>query len=65
MTTFIRESELRQVGSLIPWGLMSWQERQRTAAVILRARGDSQTAFLVEINNPIANASFVYVKDIN
>ncbi len=59
----IRQSELNRVGFTGDFNALRYYERKRIAALALNAVGRNQEAFLLEINNPNAVGSIVYVND--
>ena len=59
----IRQSELDSVGFQGYFPDASWSVRRGVASLVLRARGDVQTALLLELNNPVAIAKITYVND--
>lgn len=59
----IRQTELDALGYQGFFPDASWSDRRGLASLVLRARGDIQTALLLELNNPVAIAKITYVND--
>jgi len=59
----IRQSELNRLGYSGNFATATWLVRRNLASLVLRARGDIQTALLLELNNPVAIAKITYVND--
>jgi hypothetical protein len=59
----IRQSELIQLGYSGDFASANWATRRNLASLVLRRRGDIQTALLLELNNPVAIAKITYVND--
>lgn len=64
MTIAIRQSTLNALGMRQDFSRLSWRERRNVATAVLLATGREQDAFLLEINNPIAVRSIMYVADV-
>lgn len=65
MTTFaVRQSTLNQIGQgHLDFASLPWSMRRDVASLALRAQGDTNAAMLLELNNPIACNSIVYIRD--
>jgi hypothetical protein len=59
----IRQSELNRLGYPGDFATDTWLNRRNVASLVLRARGDIQTALLLELNNPVAIAKITYAND--
>jgi hypothetical protein len=60
----IRQSELDAAGlGNVRFASLGYHDRKSVASQVLLAAGRRQEAFLIQINNPNAVASIVYVDD--
>ena len=62
-TIEIRQSELNLIRFPGHFPSLGWNDRKRIASAALSAAGRRNEAFLIQINNPNAIASIVYVDD--
>lgn len=61
----VRQSELDALGFRgVDFVRLDRYSRRNLAAQVCAARGDTQNAFLLEINNPLAIDAIVYVRDV-
>ena len=65
MTSFaVKQSTLNAIGyGYVDFPSLTWSQRRDLASLALRAQGQEQAAMLLELNNPLACNSIVYIRD--